>query len=502
MPFPTRRPSGSPGVARTPLWRRPVAVAVIAIVAFDVAALGGLAVAGLRLLPEPEPPAPAPAPDPTPAPPVPQPPSTAADRVLDGVVGLAPEQLFGAAEEVRDPVAEAYGSPFTRGCDPLPTAAAPLVARTRQARLAGSTGVTLQLWAYGAGQGPAALDALEGSLDDCARVAVRTPEEGAGVDRLVATSRGGDGTTWLVARRGDVLAAVGAADPGGSPPTAAAQEVAGRVDALLAERMAGVCAVQDAGLADAARSPYSVLPYEPFARSVPVRAPEVPLQPLPPPVDPPSVSRPSPRAFPDLAPYLGGRDPANPEALPPRGSAPVLVDPDDIRAPSPLVRRRPSEPSRPEQPREVVARLPEPDPAGPGCGWRFTGQQPPAFDEAALAAAAEQALDAARVELAAATARWQEEEEQFLADYAQYQADLAAYTAYRRYAALVDDAQTALARARRAAQPPPPLPSPTPSPSPSPSPSLEPEPEPDADPGARPSRPASPRPSPRPPGQR
>jgi hypothetical protein len=419
-------PGRAPRPGRTPVWRRPVVAAMIALVAFDVAALGGLAVAGLPLLPEDPPAAPPPVPAPSPPPSPPAPAATPADRVLDSTIGLAPEQLFGAAAEVLEPVSTPYSSPFARSCDPLPAATAPVSARTRQARLERSTGVTVQLWAYGAGQGAAALESLEEALSDCGRVRVTSPE-GPGVERVLATSRAGDGTAWLVVRRGDVLAAVGASDLSGAAPTGVTQEVAGRVDARLAERMAGLCAVQDATLADAARSPYGSLPYEPFAREVPVTAPEIPLEPLSPPVDPPSVSRPSPRAFPELAPYLGGRDPENPDALPPRGSAPVLVDPDDIRPPSPLVRRRPVEPERPVQPREVIARLPEPDRVGPGCGWHFTGQQPPAFDETALAAAAQRALDEARMELAAATARWQEEESEFLADYAQYQRDVATY---------------------------------------------------------------------------
>jgi hypothetical protein len=467
-------------------------VLLLGLLAFDVMVIAALALVGLPVLPASEDTTTAPPPPPPPPPP-PAATVTAADRVLDDVIGADPAALFGDVERAQDPTDLLFGSPFAAGCDDFSGGTAPTVARSRQANLGGAIGVTLQVWAFGAGQGPRALTLLEETLSECrdsarGRPSVSTPDEGAGAGRLRVSSRSGDGVVWLVFQRGDVLAAVTASDLSGAAPTSLAAEIASRVDGILEAELAGVCPDQAAPESDAARNPYGSLPYEPFAREVVLTAPVFPDSLLPPEVPEPSFAVPAPRSFPDLAPRsrrtLAPATPAAPGQPPVAartevvvsGPAPSLVDPSAISRPEPYVTSPPTEPERPEFPDGVVAGIPLADEVGPGCGWAFTGQEAPSFDEERLQLAADEALQAAKLELAAAAAQWKADEARFLGEYADFQLRTAAYSAYQEYQRVRANAQAALERARRNAQPPPPPPAPPPLPSPRPSPTETPSP--------------------------
>jgi hypothetical protein len=71
-----------------------------------------------------------------------------------------------------------------------------------------------------------------------------------------------------------------------------------------------------------------------------------------------------------------------------------------------------------------------PDPIGPGCGWAFTGQVPPAYDEVQQVALARGLEDQARARLLQAQGQWQSETLTFWQQVPTYAAQLREFLAY------------------------------------------------------------------------
>ena len=86
---------------------------------------------------------------------------------------------------------------------------------------------------------------------------------------------------------------------------------------------------------------------------------------------------------------------------------------------------RPAVPQFPLMPTSIASAVSVvPDLVGPGCGWKFTGEKEPAFDNTAAATAAQQSRQAAVKTLVKARAHWWMARYQYAVAYNQYAADV------------------------------------------------------------------------------
>ena len=88
------------------------------------------------------------------------------------------------------------------------------------------------------------------------------------------------------------------------------------------------------------------------------------------------------------------------------------------------------------------------DASGPGCGWAFTGQAEPPFDEAAAAASNEAVVTAARTALVAEQTAWSERLVTFWTEAAAYDAALGPFRLFAAQVQQVAAAWQSLQQAR------------------------------------------------------
>ncbi|MFN8168646.1 MAG: hypothetical protein U0S36_07660 [Candidatus Nanopelagicales bacterium] len=352
--------------------------------------------------------------------------ATPAQTAIAAVLGTKPAPTWSPAGSVTWTAA----SPFDEECGRPGDVDAALAAA--RAYTVGRDQVLVSVWAFSAGQGAPALAGWSTGLGTCAssgRVGrVRTDGPGGtGVVAWLRPAAGTSGAAMLMWRRGDVIAAV-------AVPTAKPDKLAERaavVDAALMRALAGRCADISSTRADAARSPWTSR--EQFTGLT---------QPLTVTVDP----SPTPAAQPgaDPVPDSWSPTPLPSVSLPERPVDPVW--PADLPVPvgSPVVPQRPT-------PAPVTTSVPSrvDDTVGPGCGWAFTGQVKPPYDEAT-----EDALTAARAaqaeaELAALQAQWQSDVVQFWRDVPVYEQQAALFADYAESVRSVATAWDAITRQRQ-----------------------------------------------------
>jgi hypothetical protein len=386
--------------------------------------VGAIAATGVGLMPRDQA---QPAPAPTPAAPVERAAltSTPAQVAITQLLAGKPAPTWSPAGTVTWTAA----TPFDEECGrPNDLDAALAAAR---AYTVGKEQVLVSVAAYSAGQGPLALAGWTATLGDCSssgRVG-RVRVEGPGGSGVLAWLRGAPGTpqaAMLMWRRGDVLAIV-------AVPTSAPDRLAERaavVDTALLGVLVGRCADTSSTRADAVRSPW-VSRLEFTGRTEPLT---VAIDPSPVPVPPP-----------DVVPVPDSWEPS------PLPTVSIPARPTDQLWPAelPLPVASPAAPRLPD-PAPASTAVPSrvDDPTGPGCGWAFTGQVPPRYDEAA-----EQALTAARAaqaeaDLATLQAQWQSDLVTFWRDVPAYEAQAALFAEYADGVAAVASAWDTITRQR------------------------------------------------------
>lgn len=226
-----------------------------------------------------------------------------------------------------------------------------------------STGLTYVVSAFAAGQGGYLMEQAENS--DCTSAKVIRIEGGADVLQIASPGR-----DVVLIRRGDVVVALDGRGTTISAPMAA--DVAAAMSTVLAG--AGTCVNPESPRSDSTRSPY-VAPDD-FTGFL------VDTEVLP--VDPPPA-------------------PVAKQELP--GTAEVVLpeQPDfpfwPLALPEPVPR-----PDMPQPPAEVMSskliKVRVEDKLGPGCGWDFTGQVQPEFDQAISDEMEQRMIVAAQKEMA------------------------------------------------------------------------------------------------------
>jgi hypothetical protein len=377
--------------------RRAVAVVAAVALALPVAAAGGLALAGVPLLPGDAEAAPAPATAADPAPAVVRTVTPAAAALTD-VLATGP----GTGWTASGPVTWAPATPFDHACDLERTAAS--VAGERTYLNSTGTAVTVSVRAFGAGIGALAYSSLRERVlacpgNDAEVSAYDTVTDGR--DTVAATVRpegspSSVGTlTW---RRGDVVVTVLGA--GRSPSSL--ERVAARLDTALTARLVAVCPDLTGRVADAVRNPW----YDRIAYVGWLVAQGVTVPPIGDPVPPAGITPVPAGAVLPTVPTV---------TLPTRPADPVW--PTELPSPVPA----PVAPASPgPEPTATTVEVPTPDPRGPGCGWAFTGFPAPVLDEAALIATREATLQSARDGLAAGQQAWSQQVLAYWAAAAQY----------------------------------------------------------------------------------
>ena len=405
--------------------RRAVAVVAAVALALPVAAAGGLALAGVPLLPGDAEAAPAPATAADPAPAVVRTVTPAAAALTD-VLATGP----GTGWTASGPVTWAPATPFDHACDLERTAAS--VAGERTYLNSTGTAVTVSVRAFGAGIGALAYSSLRERVlacpgNDAEVSAYDTVTDGR--DTVAATVRpegspSSVGTlTW---RRGDVVVTVLGA--GRSPSSL--ERVAARLDTALTARLVAVCPDLTGRVADAVRNPW----YDRIAYVGWLVAQGVTVPPIGDPVPPAGITPVPAGAVLPTVPTV---------TLPTRPADPVW--PTELPSPVPA----PVAPASPgPEPTATTVEVPTPDPRGPGCGWAFTGTPAPVLDEAALIATREATLQSARDGLAAGQQAWSQQVLAYWAAAAQYDKAAKAFAAYAEQVNLVSLAWGQIVAAR------------------------------------------------------
>lgn len=203
-----------------------------------------------------------------------------------------------------------------------------------------SLDAAISVAAVGAGLGPRAFAAHQGLAASCRLGQGLAASLGAGPVAAVLLSPPGAQLVEVVTQRGDVVANVSVVvgTTGVSPALTAAESVLGALYDDAGTALSGVCANPAAPASDATRNP-SQSDYAPYVTSQ-------------------TLTPPASIAPPDLS-LLNGPLPS------------VAADPPDSVTSAPVA------PSVPSVALSVTLNLASPDTTGPGCGWAFTGENPP-----------------------------------------------------------------------------------------------------------------------------
>lgn len=324
---------------------------------------------------------------------------TPAERVVTELAGWAKPSGWKVGKP-KGAVPDSFGLPCLDG----PVAWHAARART----LSGDGGEgQVAVIAYPAGGGGAAFAQVREAAGRCAE---DVTESGFGTESG-AYRRGK--TAVQVVRRGDVLAVVSASPADRMPDEGWLTELDDRLARLLGDS----CIAVDAPAGDAQRNPF--IDPEAFTGNVvmdPVPFPAVDL------------TRAEDVATDPVVPLD-----VTPPAVPDAGERPAPLDPPAPDLPDlPLEVALPQAPQPPQAPNldgrsaRAVA-----DPDGPGCGWEFTSQAAPTFDEATATRAAEKARKAEVDRLVNDAAAFEQGKVNF---YRAWSEHLTALTGYQTYA--------------------------------------------------------------------
>ncbi|MEV7647087.1 hypothetical protein [Arthrobacter sp. NPDC089319] len=315
------------------------------------------------------------------------------------------------------PIQQGVALPVPYSCD---VGAAPSVALARSFKV-GKVRVQVVSAAYTAGLGAEAMDDLLDNASDCAGSSVDVDGEDLDTPGVQAhrdyTNKSGRSMQVVTFRRGDVLTfVVGKAD-------VKLRKLAKQLDKNLAGTLDGVCADQQSNAGDAARSPWSTDDYKPFTRTSTVA-----IRTVSPPQTPAGDGE---RAVPMPAPTLKVKA-AKPAAEPSYPVWPLM----------PEARKAPKPPKSPadEPATSAKVRVLADDPAGPGCGWSFTGMAPVPFDAEDAALANRERTSAAEEKLAGGVEKWQQSVLDYWAAYDQYRTEVKEYKDYATAVAKVNKA--------------------------------------------------------------
>jgi hypothetical protein len=282
------------------------------------------------------------------------------------------------------------GTPFDSTCGRPPVDAA--LAANRVFDIPGRQ-VVVTVSAYSAGAGPVALKGWNDVISGCSGAVVSTSTTATpGAEALVAGLAAADSrpaVAVLFWRRGDIVASV--TTVGASP--AGLAEAAARVDGALLAPMGGRCVTISSALSDAGRSPWVAASVQGGAFTGLTTAVPVQVTPLPLPTPPAGVSAVPSTFVPTPVPSV---------SYPERPADPVWP----AELPTPLA--TPVTPVRPS-PAPAVTTYPSrlDDTVGPGCGWAFTGQVKPPFNEGQEALLAQSRAQQALADLAQGQQDWQ-----------------------------------------------------------------------------------------------
>ena len=388
-------------------------------------------------------------------------PASVAAATVSAIAGAVPS-VFGRSWTVQPATDALYAAPFGHGCLPtLPGAATPLLSAARVARGAGA-GAGVSVWVYGAGQAGAALAALRQQLSGCAPAPAIADGPVGGADGFTA-SRSTDGMSvqWIVWQRGDVLLSVSysALTTSATAPASMLQAL----DAAATAALTPVCPQLRPDIADARRNPASP-DYQPYTHPVTVTVTAAPaITPAPAPAVTP-LPEPAAQPHPELAPpllppasaYLDTNHDGFAETPPPltsalHGPAPVFADPAQFTAPPAAAIPATAAPTEPNAaPASATVAVPDADATGPGCGWSFTGQAPPAVDVATITQTRQKTLTQILVQLTAGQAQYAADERAWADAYARWSIQDAQQNAYTAWARDRDAATAAAAAAKQA----------------------------------------------------
>lgn len=359
--------------------------------------------------------------------------------VVTGVMGTDPDLVSGPgwAEVGRESGVPALTFGF--GCEA--DAAVPVLAQTRSwvysptAQPPGTTDpgttapeagtgvgavpvreVTVTAFAYPAGAGALVVDDAQVTALGCPDATV-TGSPLLGVNAVSVSTVETSVAIW---RRGDVVMMGSVTDRGRAGDLSAAAGVFDTFDKALDRALDGVCVNETAGVDEALRSPY--VSGEEFVgkatsevvRRGPLGVPaSVGAVPAP---DTVEVDVPAPA----LDVTILGTLPVAPVPAITKGPA---VLPEPVAVPT-----YPSAPIRPARKTRVPHRLP--DQVGPGCGWAFTAQTAPRFDQADADRDFAAAVATAQDDLVDAWAAWLSAKNAYFVAYATYTDDVSTYAAY------------------------------------------------------------------------
>jgi hypothetical protein len=338
-----------------------------------------------------------------------------AEMVVDAVMttDLSAFKNWDAEPASKTPTTTSLGF----GCDPK-DGLAPVVSRSRGfAARNGSAAVVISARAYPAGSGSLVLDGIRQAAISCSGASVVPTSVETGVEAVqIASTR----LTAILWRQGDVVVSLTSERYSRAGSISAYDSAISSLDKALTTALQGRCTDTDADLDTYRRSPFIARgTYRGYFKSEEV-----------------AVPTPGPGYL--VAEEREGVVPVSDP--PPIIEAPTEVDRPERPNPAPLSDPKnlpreldfPVAPERPKQPASTtkVARATA-DTTGPGCGWSFTGQAIPVFDE--VMADSRFAKDAAAAQAVMLTKweRWQDAKVAYYAAYADY---TSAVTAYRDYA--------------------------------------------------------------------
>lgn len=338
-----------------------------------------------------------------------------AERVLDQVAATELPNL--SSWEV-SPVSETIAATsFGFGCDPQ-TGFAPVVSRSRSYTDA-SDSVALAVDAYPAGGGAVALEEMRAAAGACTDAyidPVPTPVADLGVEVERISS---DRVSALVWRRGDVVVTASVTRDGRSGDPGAHSHDFEVLDDTLAQALAPVCVNEASTVKDATRSPY--LDRGSFKGLMETEDVSTP------PVEELSAE--------DRTKFPVADIPAPTLDVPEVGDLPVAPVPAPTvgpkRLPAPAASPRP--PTAPDEPQgSTTIRFPARDDDGPGCGWAFTAQEVPQFDEVAASVERDAAFTAAQEDLVEQWRTWQKAKMRYYRAHDTYTGEVKTYRAYAR----------------------------------------------------------------------
>ncbi|CAB4945447.1 unannotated protein [freshwater metagenome] len=320
----------------------------------------------------------------------------------------------------------AVGTPYDYACDLGASTGPRAVVSVQRTFTTGPRTATVSLYAYGAGAGASAYAEFARRLEQCpnrestitiAPSAVNGAAALTGRVRLEGFPTAVSSVAW---REGDVILEVHSATLGAS----ALLVLASTIDSTATAALQPVCPALGSAVDEGARSPY--VSRDGYTGLVVGR--DVSVPPIPEPAAPQGVTR---------------RDSTVALEPPPAISLPTSTPTEPLWPPLPTAPPTPVLPSPVSaQPTAAVAAVPQRDDVGPGCGWAFTQQLAPAFNEEIAQQQASAQIATVTADLLAAQKRW-------AVDVVAYWTAASAYDRaigpFRIYAAQVEKARTSWA---------------------------------------------------------